>query len=597
MQKEEYNSNETKLLDTGRTRGRLTVFLPLTLHLDNLVEENPIIETESNSKQEAIHVSKATLEWMIGTVIYFRYLKNNEDEEWVKIGAKYWNAHAKRYRDHIRWLVRHEILLVNEHYSNYEGNSFCKAYALHERYRGVEVVERKTEKRITHQKKEQENDSVKQKCNITSYLNSWLKDERLKIEHEYARTLTAGMTIHQKNAWKIVESMARNRRSGQRDSTAQRFHSWITATPRKMRSAVLYNGQNLISLDVRNSQPFFFALMIKDLIERRFLEFDVTYFSSEYEFGTRTNSSSSKDKVNETRKKGSMQLKHDLSKHNNIRLDFDSTYIRKSPSQALSKYVTTNQCMYNPDAHYSSKTAILCMSEYVNRVPKIENEEISTICYDQEDNLRKHAVLKDIFDAPLWTLVAEDIKRFIKTNHDGTLYELFAEQWDCTRDEAKNAMFVILFGENRYLSTKEILFKESFPTVYQIIKDQKHIASNALAIFLQKLESEMMLGTVCRYLMNKYPEVPLYTVHDCILTIPEYAPMVEALVYQMFIERYGIAPVLKVEPWVSPSWYVARSVAIEALREFVIDDSEAVSDHEQRASILWKRIEYSVCTN
>jgi hypothetical protein len=79
-------------------------------------------------------------------------------------------------------------------------------------------------------------------------------------------------------------------------------------------------------------------------------------------------------------------------------------------------------------------------------------------------------------------------------------------------------MYRVLFGKNGYKKRECILFDKHFPTVFGFIKDYKENAKDykVLSHDLQLRESNFIYNKVINHLMNSYPEMPIFTVHDSI---------------------------------------------------------------------------------
>lgn len=61
-------------------------------------------------------------------------------------------------------------------------------------------------------------------------------------------------------------------------------------------------------------------------------------------------------------------------------------------------------------------------------------------------------------------------------------------------------------------------FREHFPEVYELFRLIKSIESNLLPILLQRIESYLILDVVCREIGITYPKIPLFTIHDSIIS-------------------------------------------------------------------------------
>ena len=163
---------------------------------------------------------------------------------------------------------------------------------------------------------------------------------------------------------------------------------------------------------------------------------------------------------------------------------------------------------------------------------------------------------------------AEDIVLFKRLVTEGGFYEYFTKEMIIKglipnvfeidvetlkrfRNKAKEVMFTVLFSSNRTNNEEAKLFKEKFPSVHSIFKLIKRgdKTYNALAICLQKLESELVLERACVRINSETPNVPIFTLHDSIITTEEHVEYVEAVLKEILTNNIGEAPNLKLERW------------------------------------------------
>ncbi len=90
------------------------------------------------------------------------------------------------------------------------------------------------------------------------------------------------------------------------------------------------------------------------------------------------------------------------------------------------------------------------------------------------------------------------------------------------------------------------LFARNFPSVYYIILQCKSERYQDLARMMQKEEAKFMLHTVCRRLLTYHSEVPIFTIHDSIMTTEEHVPLVRRIISQE-LQWIGLRPTLKEE--------------------------------------------------
>ncbi len=95
------------------------------------------------------------------------------------------------------------------------------------------------------------------------------------------------------------------------------------------------------------------------------------------------------------------------------------------------------------------------------------------------------------------------------------------------------------------------VFKQMFPVTYHIFYILKSIKcepkNNYLPILLQKIESSIMIDTVCKTISQQYPTIPLFTIHDSIVTTVSNQAIVTQIMIQTIKEAVGYAPELKAE--------------------------------------------------
>lgn len=105
----------------------------------------------------------------------------------------------------------------------------------------------------------------------------------------------------------------------------------------------------------------------------------------------------------------------------------------------------------------------------------------------------------------------------------GDFYDYFARFAFLSRKEAKELIYKVLFGRNRWNSRADILFKEHFPTVHRYIMLYKKENGDyrTLAYRLQREESLFIFGEVLPDIYQRCPGVPVVTVHDSIV-FPSY---------------------------------------------------------------------------
>lgn len=132
---------------------------------------------------------------------------------------------------------------------------------------------------------------------------------------------------------------------------------------------------------------------------------------------------------------------------------------------------------------------------------------------------------------------------------------------DCTdvRELAKEITIKVLFGKND--STKKVkkavrAFQEVFPTVFKVTEmvkfgDPENRSHSALACTLQNLEAELVLKHCCGMIALERPELPIFTIHDSIVTTVGNEEYVMHVMKEMFLNLLGYIPKLDCQYWAS----------------------------------------------
>lgn len=157
----------------------------------------------------------------------------------------------------------------------------------------------------------------------------------------------------------------------------------------------------------------------------------------------------------------------------------------------------------------------------------------------------------------------KDVIQFQGFINSGQFYEEFGKvlqskgiiEHNCDSDSlrkiAKNITFCVLFNTNyaiRYDDSVKI-FESLFPNVYKIISMIKLKCHPTLAVILQNLEADLILNQTCKIISEKNPEIPLYTLHDSIITTEENVEFVQNEMISVLSQNLGISPSIKVEEW------------------------------------------------
>jgi len=142
----------------------------------------------------------------------------------------------------------------------------------------------------------------------------------------------------------------------------------------------------------------------------------------------------------------------------------------------------------------------------------------------------------------------------------GTIYEYFEQalrdELDITypsREAVKNELFRILFSSNSFFwqpsAAPKRLFQKLFPGLFEYFVQLKRLHRDIIPIVLQRWESYAVLQVITKRIARDYPDVPLFTIHDSIVTTRANGELVSAIMQEELNSLTGYSPAIKQEVW------------------------------------------------
>ena len=419
-------------------------------------------------------------------------LNSNEKYEdgWIPICSKPYK-NLKYFKQYMEFLVDSDCII--EHDTNYSNvSNSCKRYKLKGLFFKQQInyllvsgesifidnVEKNKIDRMT---------KADSKCN---HLTKWLKPELLTIDYKNAlshiiKNYSKPNDLRKKNKrLHSIKSIKNKDWSYSREGKDDRLHTILTSLPKDLRRYTKYNNEELVSLDIKNSQPFIYSAILNQI--------------------------------------------------NKTNPDFNLM------NSFINDYYNTN--------NYNNKLYISTMSDHrnnnidTNGLESFINQVLGGTFYETyADILYKESILyvnaneEHLFPEPI-------IKRF------GTYksYKVF----ETKRKAAKYIMLKTLFSSEKCNHTINKLFEKHYPEVYrisQIIKKGKK--KNFFPILLQNIEANCILDHCTRIISKNYPEMPLFTIHDSIITTSSYRITLENEFIRLLGKYFGLNPSLASERW------------------------------------------------
>jgi choline kinase len=220
---------------------------------------------------------------------------------------------------------------------------------------------------------------------------------------------------------------------------------------------------------------------------------------------------------------------------------------------------------------------------YASILNQVINYKINLIkCFINNTNHMLYtSIMCDLFRD---TLNSKEIQVFINQVLEGTFYETYGDilyneaiisenvnnecyiinvtktptqfkreplKFNSRRNVAKHIILKTLFSSKDYHSDIINIFKKHYSEVYkvtQIIKGTSE-AKNFFPILLQNIEADCVLDYCTDKMAKHYPEMPLFTIHDSIITTSEYQSILEEEFKKSLKIYFGLDPKLHEEPW------------------------------------------------
>lgn len=173
--------------------------------------------------------------------------------------------------------------------------------------------------------------------------------------------------------------------------------------------------------------------------------------------------------------------------------------------------------------------------------------------------------------------LGDDYEKFKEECCKGTIYEYMQDCYkeelnlDLSRNEVKIQFYMTMFTSNTFINTEQAkpkrLFRVIFPTVYEVFKAIKTQRKNEvlklndydphpiekfstlLPVMLQRLESYIFIKNIATHIIENYPYVRFYTIHDSINTTENSKSLITSIIESEIRRITGLTPTLKETSW------------------------------------------------
>ncbi len=140
------------------------------------------------------------------------------------------------------------------------------------------------------------------------------------------------------------------------------------------------------------------------------------------------------------------------------------------------------------------------------------------------------------------------VERYIALCEDGLFYESLMQEGD-DRDRFKQRFYPnVFFGENHWRSSLKERFEHRHPEVAEMLRKMKRKEYQRSAWLLQNIEAMLFIDCIANRIRSERQELPLFTIHDCLLTVPQDIDYLASVIRDEFA-KLSVDPTLKKETY------------------------------------------------
>lgn len=473
------------------------LFCPRMLDIDAEIKNNPIPVGKGIHRDNLLYIIHSL-------IIRKAYLDSDQLKKlgkkggYIPLSSKYLEKKISRYKSNIQYLLDIGIIEAD---NSYLTRNVSKGYRLKNPYTTKDFKE--TE--ITYLplcrkiKKEKKLDKTNLAVKDYPYLAKWFQSGKLQINLKDAvnwidkseqldcasvnndqKAKKAGkarevLKLQEKySGFKILATRLANQDYYfSKDDFGNRLHTNLSNLPKELRNFLNYDGQLLVAIDIKNSQPYMsLPILAKDFW------------------------------LSKTTPEKPTLLKIDKETYKDRKWD---------------KYKRNIIIMFN---------------------------NFSEILYSQDFQTSEFA--RNVIQGSFYEYLISVFEKSKLIKLGNTELE--------KRNKVKKMVLTLLFDNdnkdyNKDENSASQTFKAEFPNVVRVLKHVKEGGYRTLAMLLQKIESFLILSRICKRISKERPKVPLFTIHDCIVTTHGNENYVLSIMKDELQKSIGMSPKFSIDYW------------------------------------------------
>lgn len=292
------------------------------------------------------------------------------------------------------------------------------------------------------------------------------------------------------------------------DPSVGRLHTPLTNIKSELRNFMKHNNETLVSIDLKNSQPYLCNIFLKR-----------EFWSSQVSENRQNSTQISVSSINRMSDNNNYYFSNITHKYNNNIINNKSL---------LELNNTNNKNTYN---NINLSTSVIILVE----ICKVIEQEVFNTNFEQAES--EFALYRQLTgDGEFYP--------FLQRVMSGKLGDAFKD-----KKAVKEMIFIVFFTANRYQPPQKKMFKELFPVLTKIFSIIKKRGKELLPRLLQSIEAYLFLKVITKEIAEKYPKIPLYTIHDSIVTTKEHVPVIRQVMHDILLMFVGVVPTLEEEEW------------------------------------------------
>lgn len=486
--------------------GRLpkSIYLPegiLKFFTQKLIESPPKFNMNEKLAKFYLHglFGKVTSDW-----------ENDTFETYTSLCSEILDDYTSNYNKYFAYFVENDILEKLGHKNFPDQPTRCTLYRFSAKIQNlmdqdknatiakIDLSDVKTKNTVVVQ--HEISDLVQ---GSAKHLSKWL-NEKLTIEYEDAKDLVMGdqtFSSYKKLSYMAsIENLHNNNIYASRNQkTDNRIHSNISNMPKVLRPFLRYEGESLVNYDIKSSQPYFMIALVEFFIQQN---------SKEGFFDFKTSS----DRTD---------------------IIFNRIINNKIKDKSLI---------------WQNLQFVLCSS-----------------AFQKDYKILKKWILEGVFYAEMMKILypikpyhgrwERKIPKVMGVDNNGKevvkIVSKFYEVGNVEEEKAmiKEAVFSILYGgaKNPGRDFKE--FQKHYPKFCEFLLLLKKKDKSDFPVLLQQIESACVIDVVTKKIEERYPDMPLFTIHDSIATTETWAEKVnlKPLVCSLIEDFTGVPPNIEEE--------------------------------------------------